>query len=58
MKNSTAIGSPISQNGRYVNPFSENFFEEFIAQKLSDVKSFLKYFSESLCVVNRYDPKY
>ena len=67
MKNSKAIGSPISQNGRnvntfsernfkgsplsqndrFVNPFSENFFEGFIAQKLSDVKSFLKYFSES-----------
>lgn len=67
MKNSKSIGSPISQNGRnvntfsernfkgsplsqndrFVNPFSENFFEEFIAQKLSDVKSFLKYFSES-----------
>ena len=66
MKNSTAIGSPISQNGRnvntfsernfkgsplsqnerFVNPFSEKFFEGFIAQKLSDVKSFLKYFSE------------
>lgn len=40
-------GSPLSQNDRFVNPFSENFFEEFIAQKLSDVKSFLKYFSES-----------
>ena len=67
MKNSKAIGSPISQNGRnvntfsernfkgsplsqndrFVNPFSENFFEGFIARKLSDVKSFLKYFSES-----------
>ena len=67
MKNSKSIGSPISQNGRnvntfsernfkgsplsqndrFVNPFSENFFEGFIAQKLSDVKSFLKYFSES-----------
>ena len=40
-------GSPLSQNDRIVNPFSENFFEGFIAQKLSDVKSFLKYFSES-----------
>ena len=40
-------GSPLSQNDRFVNPFSENFFEGFIAQKLSDVKSFLKYFSES-----------
>lgn len=67
MKNSNVIGSPISQNGRnvntfsernfkgsplsqndrFVNPFSENFFEGFIARKLSDVKSFLKYFSES-----------
>ena len=66
MKNSKSIGSPISQNGRnvntfsernfkgsplsqndrFVNPFSEKFFEGFIAQKLSDVKSFLKYFSE------------
>ena len=40
-------GSPLSQNDRFVNPFSEKFFEGFIAQKLSDVKSFLKYFSES-----------
>ena len=48
MKNGNKVnGSPISQNGRFVNPFSENFFEGFIAQKLSDVKSFLKYFSES-----------
>lgn len=47
MKNSKVNGSPISQNGRFVNPFSEKFFEGFIAQKLSDVKSFLKYFSES-----------
>lgn len=67
MKNSKSIGSPISQNGRnvntfsernfkgsplsqndrFVNPFSEKFFEGFIAQKLSDVKSFLKYFSEN-----------
>ena len=47
MKNSKAIGSPISQNDRFVNPFSENFFEGFIAQKLSDVKPFLKYFSEN-----------
>lgn len=67
MKNSKANGSPVSQNGRNVNTFSEkifkgspipqnyrfvnllseNFFERFIAQKLSDVKSFLKYFSES-----------
>lgn len=39
-------GSPLSQNDRFVNPFSENFFEGFIAQKLTDVKSFLKYFSE------------
>lgn len=28
MKNSNKVnGSPISQNGRFVNPFSENFFE-------------------------------
>ena len=67
MKNSKAIGSPISQNGRnvntfsernfkdsllsqndrFVNPFSEKFFEGFISQNLSDVKSFLKYFSEN-----------
>ncbi len=47
MKNSKVNGSPISQNGRFVNPLSENFFEGFISQKLSDVKSFLKYFSES-----------
>ena len=66
MKNSNVIGSPISQNGRnvntfsernfkgsplsqndrFVNPFSENFFEGFIARKLSDVKSFLKYFQK------------
>jgi len=39
-------GSPLSQNDRFVNPFSEKFFEGFISQKLSDVKSFLKYFSE------------
>ncbi len=38
--------SPIPQNGRFVNPFSGVFFERVIAQKLSDVKSFLKYFSE------------
>ena len=50
-------GSPLSQNDRFVNPFSENFFEGFIAQKLTDVKSFLKYFSEKICVVNRCDPK-
>ncbi len=47
MKNSKVNGNPISQNGRFVNPFSENFFEGFIAQQMSDVKSFLKYFSES-----------
>lgn len=47
MKNSNINGNHISQNGRFVNPFSENFFEGFIAQKMSDVKSFLKYFSES-----------
>lgn len=47
MKNSKVNGSPISHNGRFVNPFSEKIFEGFIAQKLSDVKSFLKYFSES-----------
>ncbi len=47
MKNSKVNGSPISQNGRFVNPFSEKFFEGFIAQKMSDVKSFLKYFLES-----------
>ena len=46
MKNSKVIGSPISQNSKFVNPLSEKFFEGFIAQKLSDVKSFLKYFSE------------
>ena len=39
--------SPIPQNDRFVNPFSEKFFEVFVAQKLSDVKSFLKYFSEN-----------
>lgn len=47
MKNSKVIGSPISQNSKFVNPLSEKFFEGFITQKLSDVKSFLKYFSES-----------
>lgn len=47
MKNSKVNGNPISQNGRFVNPFSEKKFEGVIAQNLSDVKSFLKYFSES-----------
>ena len=47
MKNRKVNGSPISHNGRFVNPFSEKFFEGFIAQKLSDVKYFLKYFSGS-----------
>jgi hypothetical protein len=32
---------------RNVNPFSKKSFEAVIAQNLSDVKSFLKYFSES-----------
>ena len=48
MKNGNKVnGSPISQNGRFVNSFSEKSFEAVIAQNLSDVKSFLKYFSES-----------
>ena len=47
MKNSKVNGNPISQNGRFVNPFSEKSFEAVIAQNLSDVKCFLKYFSES-----------
>ena len=47
MKNSKSIGSPISQNDRFVNPFSEKSFEAVIVQNLSDVKYFLKYFSES-----------
>lgn len=47
MKNSKVNGNPISQNGRFVNPFSEKSFEAVIAQNLSDVESFLKYFSES-----------
>lgn len=47
MKKSKVNGSPISQNGRNVNTFPEKFFEGFIAQKLSDVKCFLKYFSGS-----------
>lgn len=47
MKNSKDNGNPISQNVRFVNPFSEKSFEGVIAQNLSDVKSFLKYFSES-----------
>lgn len=47
MKNSKVNRNPISQNGRFVNPFSEKSFEAVIAQNLSDVKSFLKYFSES-----------
>lgn len=46
-KGNKVNGSPISQNGRFVNPFSEKSFEAVIAQNLSDVKSFLKYFSES-----------
>ncbi len=48
MKNSKVNGNPISQNGRFVNPFSEKNFEGVIAQNLSDVKSFLKYFSSML----------
>src|SRR5574344_670244 len=47
MKNSKVNGNHISQNGRFVNHFSEKIFEGVIAQNLSDVKSFLKYFSES-----------
>lgn len=47
MKNSKVNGNPISQNVRFVNPFSEKSFEAVIAQNLSDVKSFLKYFSET-----------
>ena len=47
MKNSKVNGNPISQNGRFVNPFSKKIFEGVISQNLSDVKSFLKYFSES-----------
>lgn len=47
MKNSKANGNPVSQNRGFVNPISEKFFEGCISQKLSDVKSFLKYFSES-----------
>ena len=40
-------GSPIPQNDRFVNPFPEKIFDGFIAQRLSDVKSFLNFFSES-----------
>lgn len=47
MKNSKVNGSPLSHNGRFVNPFSKKIFEGFIAQKLSDVKYFLKCFSGS-----------
>ncbi len=47
MKNSKVNRNPISQNDRFVNPFSEKSFEAVIAQNLSDVKYFLKYFSES-----------
>lgn len=43
----TIMASPVSHNGRFVTPFSEKYFEGFIAQKLSDVKYFLKYFSGS-----------
>ena len=48
MKNSKVNRNPISQNGRFVNPFSEKSFEAVISQNLSDVKSFLKYFYYSL----------
>lgn len=48
IKNSKVNGNPISQNGRFVNPFSEKNFEGVIAQNLSDVKWFLKCFSETL----------
>lgn len=42
MKNSKVNESPISQNGRFVNPFSEKSFKAVIAQNLLDVLCFLE----------------
>ena len=58
MKNSKAIGSPISQNGRNVNTFSErNFKGSPLSQNDRFVNPFSENFFEGFCVVNRCDPK-
>lgn len=58
MKNSKVNGSPISQNGRNVNNFSEkNFKGSPIPQNDRFVNPFSEKFFEGFCVVNRCDPK-
>ena len=47
MNNKPRVRSDLLHIMRNVNPFSEKSFEAVIAQNLSDVKYFLKYFSES-----------
>ena len=47
MNSKPRVRSDLLHFMRNVNPFSKKSFEVVIAQNLSDVKSFLKYFSES-----------
>jgi hypothetical protein len=47
MNSKPRVRSDLLHFMRNVNPFSKKSFEAVIAQNLSYVKSFLKYFSES-----------